>query len=77
MGAKDLADTVTGFPHDSAIPACPSIRVDVLPCAQTPLCAHGSASTNLDDLNGSADYQRNPALSLSGRFSPMCEPELD
>ena len=74
MGKEGLTGTEAGFPHDSAVPQPSSRRVDALPCAQTPLCAHGSPSTNLDDPSRTAESQRNPAPSLSGRLSPMCEP---
>ena len=42
-------------------------------CAD-PLCAHGSASTGLDDPLGSAESQRNTVFAPRRPSSPMCVP---
>ena len=46
----------------------------MLPCAQTPLRAHGSATSRLDDMGGFLELQRKLAFAPSDRLSPMCEP---
>lgn len=43
MGEQGLAESTTGFLWDSAVLQPTAKRADALPCAQTPLCAHGSA----------------------------------
>ena len=49
MGGRGPGETIVGFRWDSAISLMTPRWVDSLPCAQTPLCAHGSESTHLDD----------------------------
>ena len=44
-----------------------------LPCAQTPLGAHGSPTTDHDGRQVSAKCQRKTASSSSSPFSPMCK----
>ncbi len=42
-------------------------------CAQG-VCAHGSATTSLDDTSRALEFQRKLAFTPSDRLSPMCEP---
>lgn len=42
-------------------------------CAQG-VCAHGSATTSLDDTGRALEFQRKLAFTPSDRLSPMCEP---
>lgn len=42
-------------------------------CAQG-VCAHGSATTSLDDTGRALEFQRKMAFTPSDRLSPMCEP---
>mgnify|MGYP001009517908 CR=1 FL=1 len=74
MGEEGLTGMGAGFPRDSAISRHRSRRADALPCAQTPLYAHGSTSTNFDGPGRTVESQRKPAASLLGSLSPMCEP---
>ncbi len=74
MGEEGLTGMGADFPRDSAISRHRSRRADALPCAQTPLYAHGSTSTNFDGPGRTVESQRKPAASLLGSLSPMCEP---
>ena len=74
MGEEGLTGMGADFPRDSAISRHRSRRANALPCAQTPLYAHGSTSTNFDGPGRTVESQRKPAASLLGSLSPMCEP---
>ena len=74
MGEERLARVNASLPRDSAVFEFPSGWAAALPCAQTPLCAHGSAASGLDDPLRSAEFQRNTVFAPRRPSSPMCNP---
>ena len=74
MGERRSDGANASFRWDSKAPPVSPSLVVALPCAQTPLCARGSATTSLDDTGGSLESQRKLAFAPSDRLSPKCEP---
>ena len=72
MGEEELRWGECSFPRGSAIPGHQSRQADMLPCAQTPLCAHGSTSLDREDADRLAGLQRKLVFALLGGPSPMC-----
>ena len=76
MGEEELRGANTAFRWNSADLSGSSRPVDALPCAQTPLCAHGSASAHPDGHSKIAESRGKLAFVPASSFSPMCNPLL-
>ena len=76
MGEEELCGTNTVFRWNSADLSGASRPGDALPCAQTPLCAHGSASAHPDGNSKTAESRGRLAFVPASPSSPMCNPLL-
>ena len=74
MGERRSDGVGASFRWNSANPPASSKLVDALPCAQTPLCAHGSRQSTLTDIRDTAESCGKSTFIPVGSFSPMCNP---